>query len=70
MKQQYKGEFETWQLVNELISAEKLYFEKATDRCSAPKEQACPKTLEYETLVSDHATSAVHAIALWLEKIY
>ena len=30
----------------------------------------CPKTLEYETLTREHVSSVVHAVALWLEKIY
>ena len=30
----------------------------------------CPKTLEYETLTLDHVSRVVHAVALWLEKIY
>lgn len=34
------------------------------------KVNLCPKTLEYETLVSDHASTVVHAVALWLEKVY
>ena len=70
LRSQYRGEYETWQLVNELISAEKLYFEKGKERAGADKTQLCPKTLEYETLVGSHATSIVHSVALWLEKIY
>ena len=67
LRQFYQGEYETWQLVNEIISAEKHYFEKSSE---ARASSVCPKTLEYETLVSDHAVGIVHAVALWLEKIY
>ena len=28
LRQYYKGEYETWQLVNELVNADKLFFEK------------------------------------------
>ena len=72
LRQQYRGEYETWQLINELFSAEKLYFEKVQEKAHGndEKKDLCPKTLEYETLTADHATTMVHAVALWLEKIY
>ena len=31
LKQFYRGEYETWQLVNELVSVEKLYFDKKSE---------------------------------------
>lgn len=30
----------------------------------------CPKTLEYKSLTNTHASTIVHAVALWLEKIF
>lgn len=70
LRQYYKGEYETWQLVNELVNADKLFFEKDVRKQIDSQVKSCPQTLEYETLVSDHASTVVHAVALWLEKVY
>ena len=70
LKQFYRGEYETWQLVNELVSVEKLYFDKKSEWRDGQVKQLCPKTLEFETLMADHASSVIHAVAHWLEKIY
>ena len=31
MRQYFRGEYETWQLVNELTTVEKLYFDKSAE---------------------------------------
>ena len=68
LKQLHKEEYETWELVNELIFSENLYFETQND--GAQKKAFCPKTLEIETLKSNHNALTIHAVAHWLESIY
>ena len=47
-KQLHREEYETWQLVNELVFGENLFFEARRD--GAKTEASCPKTLEIEAL--------------------
>ena len=69
LKTCYRGEYETWQLINELVSSEKLYFEMKGSTANLSKS-LCPSTLEHEVLFSDHASAVVHAVARWLEKVH
>lgn len=58
--------------MNELVTADKLFFDqnKQMKPYELSKMTVCPKTLEYNTLTNSHASTVVHAVALWLEKIY
>lgn len=62
-----REEYETWQLVNELIFSENLYFET---KQQAGKKDHCPKTAEIQMLTGSHNACTIHAVAHWLEKIY
>ena len=57
-----------------MANVEALYFEKTYEKGQKLNRNEelniCPKTLEYETFTSDHATSIIHGVAVWLEKIY
>ena len=70
----YQGEYETWQLVNELVAAEKMYFDRRQERVNTKvyetQNSVCPKTLDYDSLSESHTSAVIHAVALWLEKIY
>ena len=56
-------------MVNELLFAENLYFENKAFS-GAQRRDLCPKTLEIETLKSNHNALTIHAVAHWLEKTY
>lgn len=68
LKQLHREEYETWQLVNELIFGENLFFE--TCQPVARLKSFCPKTLEIERLKTNHNALTIHAVAHWLEKTY
>ena len=61
-------------MVNELVAAEKMYFDRRQERLNKKADETqksvCPKTLDYDSLSESHASAVVHAVALWLEKIY
>ena len=65
----HKEEYETWQLVNELIFGENMYWERKKLN-PINKKDYCPKTLEIETLKTNHNALTIHAVAHWLEKTY
>ena len=65
----HREEYETWQLVNELVFGENMYWERK--KLNAPnKKDYCPKTLEIETLKTNHNALTIHAVVHWLEKTY
>ena len=69
LKQWHREEYETWQLVNELVFGENMYWERKNSM-EAHKKDFCPKTLEIEALKTDHNALTIHAVAHWLEKTY
>ena len=60
LKQLFREEYETWALISELVFAEKLFFENKARIFST---DACPKTLEYQSLVKSHSSLTIHAVA-------
>ena len=62
-----REEWETWQLINEILVAEKLFFDEQLDY--KQNVRGCPKTLELSELLKNHHGLLIHAVAHWLEKI-
>ena len=60
-----REEYETWELVTQILSAEKKWFERG----DIPAKM-CPKSREQQNVLQDHECAVVHAITRWLEKIY
>lgn len=60
------GEYETWQLLNELIFIDTLYFKNQDKKV----DKLCPKTAEYWQSVKSHSNLVILAVTHWLEKIY
>lgn len=63
-------EQETWELVNELLNVDNLFFDQNRQKLMSNGTNQCPRTLQIEGSLNNHSQLSIMSIAHWLEKIY